>query len=278
MQRVFVGDVQGCGDELDDLIAEVTRRWRKDASFWFVGDLVNRGPRNLHVLRTVRELWEVGRARVVLGNHEVGLLQTALGLRKLGRLDTIADVLDSPDLAEWVEWLCGLPVALTDRLGERRFAMIHGAAPAGWSLSQLKQRARAVEDRLAGDGVARSRFLARERGSKDFEVFERLLTCRSVAPGGAWSASPPADGRVPWHHAWRAEQPDYGVVYGHWSLQGLHVAPGLRGLDTGCVHSGRGNETFLTAWIPDARATDPFGVPDEGFLQIRAKRAYYSPT
>jgi hypothetical protein len=65
-------------------------------------------------------------------------------------------------------------------------------------------------------------------------------------------------------------------VYGHWSLQGLHVARGLRGLDTGCVHHGRGRDGFLTAWLPDPAADEPFGLPDAAFWKIPARRAYYA--
>ncbi|MFP8875958.1 MAG: hypothetical protein VCB99_03395, partial [Myxococcota bacterium] len=57
--------------------------------------------------------------------------------------------------------------------------------------------------------------------------------------------------------------------------QGLHVAKGLRGLDTGCVHHGRGKQGFLTAWLPDPSLESPFEVPDAAFWQIPARRSYY---
>lgn len=277
MQRIFVGDVQGCGDELDQLIERARREFGERFELWLVGDLVNRGPRNLDVLRCVRELAERDRAHVVLGNHEVGLLQTALGLRKLGRNDTTADVLDARDLDDWVAWLCSLPVVKTGRLGKRHFAMVHASVPEGWDLGQLEDAARGIESRLRAGGVATHRFLAREKGTRDFELFERLLTCRSVADDGSWSPALPTGSRVAWHARWKQAKPDYGVVYGHWSMQGLHVAPRLRGLDTGCVHNGRGRDTFLTAWLPDASAKDPFTVPDDRFWQIPARRVYYEP-
>ena len=58
--------------------------------------------------------------------------------------------------------------------------------------------------------------------------------------------------------------------------EGLHVAPGLRGLDTGCVHHGRNGDRALTAWLPDERRSTPFGVPDESFWRVPAKRIYYA--
>jgi bis(5'-nucleosyl)-tetraphosphatase (symmetrical) len=277
VQRIFVGDVQGCGDELEALLLRVRADFGSEFELWLVGDLVNRGPRNLDVLRIVRELWEAGRARVVLGNHEVGLLQTALGSRELGPNDTTGDVLAASDLEDWIDWLSGLPVAIADRLGSHPFAMVHACVPAGWSLVELTAEAREIEARLAAGGAERARFLAMDRSAPEFAVFDRLLTCRSVGPKGDWSSRPPEGDRVPWHQAWRAAAPDFGVVYGHWSLQGLHVAPGLRGLDSGCVHNGRGRDTHLTAWIPDGAARDPFAIPDAGFVQIPARHVYYEP-
>src|SRR5690606_41345875 len=72
MQRIFVGDVQGCADEFDELLARARAAFGERFELWLVGDLVNRGPASLRVLRTVRALAEAGRARCVLGNHELG--------------------------------------------------------------------------------------------------------------------------------------------------------------------------------------------------------------
>ena len=81
-----------------------------------------------------------------------------------------------------------------------------------------------------------------------------------------------------WHAAWSERGHAYGVVYGHWALQGLHVAPGLRGLDTGCVHHNPERDGTLTAWLPDGHADDPFALPDENFWHVPARRQYYDVT
>ena len=71
MRPVFVGDVQGCADELDELLARVAERLGDGFELWLVGDLVNRGPASCACSRGCAALVEAGRARVVLGNHEI---------------------------------------------------------------------------------------------------------------------------------------------------------------------------------------------------------------
>ena len=88
-QRIFVGDVQGCADELAELLEPARGEFGDRFELWFVGDLVNRGPKSLEVLRLARELVDGGRGQVVLGNHEIELLRCALGQRAPGPLDSI---------------------------------------------------------------------------------------------------------------------------------------------------------------------------------------------
>lgn len=274
MQPIFVGDVQGCADELDEILERAVRGWGSGFELWLVGDLINRGPSNLRVLDRVRELWEAGRARYVLGNHEIAFLGTALGLRRLSHTDTFGDLLAARDLDDWRDWLLARPLVETGVLGEQPFAMVHAAAHPDWSLPELVRRAADVERELAAGPEAARRLLCGDSRRTALPTLERLTTCRSVS-GESWSATPPRDGFVAWHEAWSRRNHGYGVVYGHWSLQGLHVADGLRGLDTGCVHHGRNGDRWLTAWIPDTSRAKPFGVPDTGFWKVPARRRYH---
>src|SRR6478609_6628431 len=109
---VFViGDIQGCDCQLEHLLAEA-ETLAPDARFIFAGDLVNRGPASLAVLRRIRALG--AKAQVVLGNHDLHLLAVANGIRSSGRSDTIAGILTAPDRDELLEWLRYQPLALIE--------------------------------------------------------------------------------------------------------------------------------------------------------------------
>ena len=143
---------------------------------------MNRGPASLRVLQRVRALADAGRARVVLGNHELALLRTAWGARTPAPDDTFQDVLDAPDAKEWIDWIRGWPVAVVDRLGGQDFAMVHGAVAPAWSLAEIEQRARAIEARLRRSRRAAARLLAANpRGDGDAETADFTQRPRTVA-------------------------------------------------------------------------------------------------
>jgi len=282
MQRIFVGDVQGCAEELEALYARATEAFSEDFEFWVTGDLVNRGPDNRRALERVRGLVEAGRAEYVLGNHEIHLISSGLGLRDLVENDSIGDVLGAADALEWVDWLRKRPLVVEGTIEGQSFAMVHASVGPGWSLSELVARGEAASQQLSGNREAARAFLALDPAQDPVRDDLARLTRGRAASDTEWSSREPATDEGAWHRAWSAHDPDYGVVYGHWARQGLHVDDQLRGLDTGCVHHGRGGDGFLTAWLPEsqprASGLRAFDAPDDRFWQIPAKRRYYFPT
>jgi bis(5'-nucleosyl)-tetraphosphatase (symmetrical) len=269
VQRIFVGDVQGCAEEFGELLARATAAFGRDFELWSVGDLANRGADNLGALRVARALGDEGRLRIVLGNHDLSLLRAAWGLRGLAPDDTFQDVLASPDLEHWLEWVRGWPLAITERIGARRFALVHASVAPGWSLEEVASNARRIEARLrASKDEARRLLAAKPEDDPDADLLARFTRCRSIDASGRWSSREPIGPEDAWHRRWSARDPDYGVVYGHWATQGLHVAPKLRGLDTGCVYAGIDGDRFLTAWLPTDDDADPFAIPDARFWQV----------
>ena len=78
----LVPDLHGQAGKLDAALASLG--WRRRGAGWthpepgrsivFLGDFIDRGPENRAVIRTVRELMDAGRARAVMGNHELNAL------------------------------------------------------------------------------------------------------------------------------------------------------------------------------------------------------------
>jgi hypothetical protein len=107
MARYAIGVVQGCFDALQTLLQKIRFDPARD-HLWFTGDLVNRGPRSVDVLRFVKDLGE--RAITVLGNHDLHLLAVASGAASLGPRDTLTDVLEAADRDQLLDWIASRPL------------------------------------------------------------------------------------------------------------------------------------------------------------------------
>src|SRR5688572_6057781 len=143
MATYAIGDVQGCYDELRRLLAQTRFATGRDR-LWLVGDLVNRGPKSLEVLRFVRGLGES--AVTVLGNHDLHLVTQHEGLERRRGDDTFGDVLQARDAAELVGWLRGRPMMHV----EGDYAMVHAGLLPAWTIEKARLLAREVESELRG--------------------------------------------------------------------------------------------------------------------------------
>ncbi|HCF58978.1 MAG TPA: symmetrical bis(5'-nucleosyl)-tetraphosphatase, partial [Myxococcales bacterium] len=146
MATYAIGDIQGCFTELMRLVERIDFDPRDDR-LWLVGDLVNRGPSSLEVLRWAKGLGE--RAVVVLGNHDLHLIARALGVAYASARDTLEPVLRAPDRDELVAWLRGRP--LLHREG--RYFMVHAGLLPQWSLEEASGLAREAEELLQGEAA-----------------------------------------------------------------------------------------------------------------------------
>jgi bis(5'-nucleosyl)-tetraphosphatase (symmetrical) len=243
-----VGDVQGCFRTLERLL----RRIRFDPGgdrLWLAGDLVNRGPRSLEVLRLARGLGES--LVCVLGNHDVHLLGLALGVRPRKRADTLDAVLGAPDRDELVDWLRRRP--LLHREDGR--LLVHAGLQPAWTAAEAEDVARSLERRLRGRGardliagLAERRLPGwadaspgAERDALALQTFTLLRTCaRDGRPCRDFSGPPDEapKGCHPWFTVPGRRAADTLVVCGHWAALGLRREGNVLALDTGCVWGG----------------------------------------
>jgi bis(5'-nucleosyl)-tetraphosphatase (symmetrical) len=264
MATYAIGDVQGCFDELQALLARIRFAPAQDR-LWLVGDLVNRGPRSLEVLRFVRALED--RAVVVLGNHDLHLAPQHEGFERPRKDDTFADVLAAPDRRELIDWLRRRPMMHA----EDGYAMVHAGLLPQWSVERGLALAREVQTALRAadyrDFLANMYGSQPDRWDESLEGWDRLRVVvnamtrlRFCTPDGRMDFRAKATTPPPGHGAWFDLRQADGrtIVCGHWSALGLRLAPGLAALDSGCVWGGR-----LTALRLEDRAV--FQVSCQGY-------------
>lgn len=262
MPTYAIGDLQGCFDELRWLLQAID--FGAQDRLWFVGDLVNRGPKSLETLRFVKGLGD--RAVVVLGNHDLHLVTQYEGAERSRRGDTFQDVLSAPDAKELVDWLRRRPLMHV----ENGWAMVHAGLLPQWSIAKAVTLAREVERALTAEDY--KDFLANMYGSKpdhwsdDLTGWDRLRVIVNAmtrlrfcsAKGGMdfrakGKTAPP--GYRPWFDFRKDSE---AIVCGHWSGLGLTIGEKLAALDSGCVWGGK-----LTALRLEDRAL--YQVPCAGY-------------
>jgi bis(5'-nucleosyl)-tetraphosphatase (symmetrical) len=265
----LVGDLQGCADAFERLLAAIGFSASRDR-IYVLGDLVNRGPASLATLRRLRGLGDA--ATCVLGNHDWHLLAVAAGVRPRHRTDTLDDILDAPDRGAWLEWVRQRRMAVF----EHGWLMLHAGVVPQWDLAAVLDLAGALEtalrerpsreflaamfgneparwsDSLTGD--ARLRFTLNALTRARFVAADGTLEFATKDGAGA---APP--GFHPWFDAPGRRTAGVPIAFGHWSTLGLVEREDLLGLDTGCVWGGK-----LTAVRIDGARREPIQVACDG--------------
>jgi bis(5'-nucleosyl)-tetraphosphatase (symmetrical) len=121
-----IGDIQGCFDEYSLLLNKIKFDSKKDF-IWLTGDLINRGPASLSVLKHVYDNRKA--IKTVLGNHDLHFLAVYYGVRKLNKFDTLSDLLNFQDVDELAKWLTKQPLVREIKIGKREFIMVHAGFP-----------------------------------------------------------------------------------------------------------------------------------------------------
>lgn len=247
MSVYAIGDVQGCYQALRTLLTQIQFDPRRDY-LWLTGDLVNRGPQSLEVLRFVRDLGE--RSVCVLGNHDLHLLAVASGAVKLKKHDTLDKILDAPDRDDLLRWLRSRPLIHHDE--ELGYTLIHAGLLPPWGLAAARNLAREVETALQSDNYAdffkhmygnlpdrwSDNLRSYDRLRVIVNAFTRLRYCdleggMDLRPTGPPGTQPPD--LVPWFQVPTRRSRDLQIIFGHWSTLGRWLGDGVVCLDSGCL-------------------------------------------
>jgi bis(5'-nucleosyl)-tetraphosphatase (symmetrical) len=245
MATYAIGDVQGCFEELQQLLDKLRFNKQRDR-LWFVGDLVNRGPKSLETLRFVQSLGD--KAVTVLGNHDLHLVTQHEGVERRRKDDTFDDVLQAPDAKALVDWLRTRPMMHV----AGGYAMVHAGLLPVWSVRKGLGLAREVEQALKApnyrDFLQNMYGSTPERWSDSLAGWDRLRVIvnamtrmRFCSADGqmefrAKGAQAPA-GFQPWFDL-RPKKERALLLCGHWSALGLKLGDRLAALDSGCVWGG----------------------------------------
>ena len=243
-----IGDIQGCYASLRRLLDKLHFDADND-ELWLTGDLVNRGPASVEVIRFVKSL---PHTQVVLGNHDLHLLAVAEGFRPPKYTDSFDDVLNADDREELLSWLRNRAIAHFD--SDRKTLLVHAGLHPHWSLTEALGHAREVELLIRNDKTYHA-LLARMYGDEPaslsdkvvgddksrfiINAFTRIRFCYRSGDMDFEQVGPPGTQPgllFPWFTLRQAQ--GFRVLFGHWSSLGAQDHGLFVSLDSGCVHGG----------------------------------------
>lgn len=248
MATYAIGDLQGCFFSFQDLLKKIQFNPVHDR-LWFVGDLINRGPGSLDVMRWMLE--HQSSVVTVLGNHDLHTLVVAEGFVSAHRSDTIQSLLDAPDAPELLRWLRHQPLVHF----EHGYLMVHAGLLPEWTVDQAM--ALGAEVHLALHAPNYREFLQHMYGNDPkrwddglngwdrlrviTNAMTRLRICSADGEmefkfKGELQNIP--DGYQPWFELSHRASVNTPIVFGHWSALGLQHKNNVYSLDTGCLWGG----------------------------------------
>jgi bis(5'-nucleosyl)-tetraphosphatase (symmetrical) len=269
-----IGDLQGC----QTAFARLLDLLPASAPLWLVGDLINRGPDSLAMLRQLAGM--DSRVTAVLGNHDLHFLAVVAGVRSPKNGDTLNSLLGAPDCGDLVEWLRQRPLAHA----AGSFLMVHAGVLPQWDVATTLELADDISRQLSGPkwktfladvfavrpGPWSPTLKGIDRRRVVLSALTRIRFCDSAGAmdfkfTGAPTEIPP--GYLPWFDQPARKTADTTVVFGHWAAAGLILRDNLCGLDTGCVWGNRLTALPLTA-EPAGRIPVQVECPKTALLEV----------
>ena len=255
MANYAIGDIQGCFDELMNLLHKIKFKTDRD-KLWICGDLINRGPKSLESLEflyTIRE-----NCFVTLGNHDLHFLAVAEKVIEISDSDTFQEILENRNLHIYLNWIKELPFYHIGKIKNngktRSYVMTHAGIPPHWTIEDLKKYSLELYKTLQGPEALNllknmygnepnhpSRCVTEmERLRLNINYLTRMRFCSkdgSLDLKHKGKATDAPSGMKPWFE-WNLKilQDPIHLLFGHWAaLEGVTGKKNITALDTGCV-------------------------------------------
>ena len=258
MNIYFVGDIQGCYQELRALLTQVNFNPKVD-QLWPAGDLVARGPDSYQTLEYLISLGD--QVKPVLGNHDLHLLAIYYGIKKAKPSDKLDQLLDSAKCQQMISWLSKQP--LMRKLPNEQLFMSHAGISPQWTIQEAIAANNFVQQRL--NSAQLPNWLNKMYGQKPndwqqvnteeeyfryaINAFTRMRYCHLDGSLDFDCKLPPEQAPAsltPWFTQAEPQLSQCQWVFGHWAaLMGQSSVNNIYPLDTGCVW---GEHLTLLLW------------------------------
>lgn len=249
MATYAIGDLQGCFKQLQHLLELIVFSPSRD-KLWFVGDIVNRGPDSLSLLRFISQLGNS--ATTVLGNHDLHLLLVAEKIVPQRDGDTLQAILNAPDCDQLLYWLRHQRMLHI----EDEYVLVHAGLLPSWPALFALELAQEVEAVLQDNHYAdlllhlygnqpdqwHDHLKSNDRLRLIVNVLTRLRVCTAAGKmdfsyKGPLETIP--EGYFPWFDVPDRQSQKSTIIFGHWSAIRLQLRHNLIALDTGCLWGGQ---------------------------------------
>jgi len=255
MANYAIGDIQGCFDELMNLLHKFKFKSDRD-QLWLCGDLINRGPKSLESLEFLYSIRE--NCFITLGNHDLHFLAVAEGVIEISDSDTFQEILENRNLGIYLKWIKELPFhhigQIKDNGKTRSYLMTHAGIPPHWTIEDLKKYSQKLYETLQGPEALNllknmygnepnhpSKCVTEmERLRLNINYLTRMRFCSSDGSLNLKHKGKAIDapsGMKPWFE-WNLKilQDPIHLLFGHWAaLEGVTGKKNITALDTGCV-------------------------------------------
>ena len=250
MSTYVIGDLQGCFDDLQQLLKKIKFNDNKDKLI-FCGDLVNRGGQSLEVLR-----WVYGHQKIcqtVLGNHDLSLLaKYYLSHSKRSNNPEFERIFRADDCSTIMHWLLNQKLLITKK--KYQAVIVHAGIYPKWSLKRAEIEARNIEKLLTTKTIELLRSMYGSKPNhweKKLSGLDRarfainsLTRMRFIYKNGGLNFK--AKGEIetfpkliPWFDYKPRKTYKKTIIFGHWSALGLYKKNNTICLDTGKVWGGK---------------------------------------